>query len=194
MRERVLFLLAMMTLLVSTATAQESKTKVKYQGEVFVAGDVNFANMVTEGEKVSAQDLLMSGVSLHTIQGIKIGEYVSLGVGLGLDFIIGDADGGDETNVELSGLLIPIYLDCKVWMPTKGRVKPFIMAEGGGSFAIYPQTIAPLYGAGVGFKVGKFSMSLGYMREGFNFRKFIDEDESLEFYQHKLQLRVGVTF
>lgn len=195
MKTRLLLLLAMIAISASTATAQESKTKVKYHGEVFVAGDANLANMITEGEKLSKRDVLMYGTSLHTIQGIKIGEYVSLGVGLGLDFIIGDADSDDnESNVELTGLLVPIYLDCKAWIPTKGKVKPFIMAEGGGSFAIYPQTIAPLYGVGAGFKVGKFSMSLGYMREGFNLREFIDEDESLAFYQHKLQLRIGVAF
>jgi hypothetical protein len=68
------------------------------------------------------------------------------------------------------------------------------MAECGGSFLIYPQTIAPLYGVGVGFKVSKFTMSLGYMREGFNIREYIDENDNLKFYEHKLQLRIGVSF
>jgi hypothetical protein len=46
----------------------------------------------------------------------------------------------------------------------------------------------------VGLKVDKFMMSLGYVYDGFNLRDFVDEGENLKFYQHKLQLRIGVAF
>lgn len=175
----------MVGIFASTATAQDNN--VKYHGEVFAAGDASWANVTYEGERFSDNgNGRMYGASLHTIQGVKINDRFALGIGLGLDFLVSDE--------ELNGLLIPIYLDFKYYIPTKGKITPFVMAEGGGSFAIYPQTIAPLYGAGVGFKTGKFSMSLGYMREGFRFREFIEENDSVNFYQHKLQLRVGVTF
>ena len=194
MKKVILLMVAMTTLFASTAMAQEQEhaKKVKYHGEVFLAGDANLANMIYEGQRISDTNVLMYGASLHTIHGVKIGDYFSIGLGLGIDFIIAP----DETtmdNAELGGLLIPTYLDCKFWIPTKGKVTPFFMAEGGGSFMIYPQTIRPLYGAGVGFKAGKFMMSLGYMNEGFNLRDFI-YDDNLKFYQHKLQLRIGVAF
>lgn len=190
MKKVILLFVAMMTISASVAVAQEKN--VKYHGEVFVAGDASWSNVIYDGQKASDTNLLMYGTSLHTIHGVKIGDYFSIGLGLGIDFIIG-ADEETVGSAELSGLLIPTYLDCKFWIPTKGKVTPFIMAEGGGSFAIYPQTIRPLYGAGVGFKAGKFMMSLGYMNEGFNLRDFIYDDD-LKFYQHKLQLRIGVAF
>lgn len=188
MKRSILLLVAMVVMFASSATAQERR--VKYHGEVFVAGDIAWANMNYAGDRVSRNDVLIYGASLHTIQGVKIGDHFSLGVGLGVDFLIGL----DDDDAEVGGLLIPIYLDCKYWMPTKGEVAPFVMAEGGGSFLIYPQTIAPLYGVGVGFKVSKFTMSLGYMRDGCNLREFFDENDNLKFYEHKLQLRIGVSF
>ena len=191
MKKVILLFVAMMTISASVAVAQEKK--VKYHGEVFVAGDASWSNVIYDGQKASDTNLLMYGTSLHTIHGVKIGDYFSIGLGLGIDFIIG-ADEETVGSAELSGLLIPTYLDCKFWIPTKGKVTPFIMAEGGGSFAIYPQTIRPLYGAGVGFKVDRIMLSLGYMNEGFNLRDFIYEDENIKFYQHKLQLRIGVAF
>lgn len=193
MKKIILLIVAMIALFASTAMAQEQEKKVKYHGEVFVAGDASWSNVIYDGQKASDTNLLMYGTSLHTIHGVKIGDYFSIGLGLGIDFIIG-ADEETVGSAELSGLLIPTYLDCKFWIPTKGKVTPFFMAEGGGSFMIYPQTIRPLYGAGVGFKAGKFMMSLGYMNEGFNLRDFIYESDDLKFYQHKLQVRIGVAF
>ena len=190
MKKSFLLLLAMVAIFASTATAQEKK--VKYHGEVFVAGDVAWANMVYAGDKLSRNNVPIYGASLHTIHGVKIGDYFSIGVGLGVDMLVGIDKEDDEA--DLGGLLIPVYLDCKFWIPTQGKVKPFILAEGGGSFLIYPNTIAPLYGVGVGFKVSKFAMSLGYMRDGFNVRDFFEANDNLKFYEHKLQLRIGVTF
>ena len=190
MKKSIILLLAMVAMFVSTATAQEKK--VKYYGEVFVAGDAGLANMDYAGEKVSDSNVLMYGASLHTIHGVKFCNNFSLGLGLGVDILVGMNQ--DDDTADVGGLLIPGYLDFKYWIPTKGKVEPFIMAEGGGSFLIYPNTIAPLYGIGVGFKAGKFAMSLGYMRDGFNLREFIYEDDSLNFYEHKLQLRIGISF
>lgn len=190
MKKSILLLLAMVVVFASTATAQEKK--VKYHGEVFVAGNAAWANMDYAGEKLSESNVLIYGASLHTIHGAKFGDYFSLGLGVGIDLLV--SAGTDEEVSDFGGLLIPVYLDCKFWIPTKSKVTPFVMAEGGGSFLIYPNTIAPLYGLGVGFKAGKFTMSLGYMRDGFNLKEFIYDDDSLKFYEHKLQLRIGVAF
>ena len=189
MKKSILLLLTIITMFVSSAVAQEGR--VKYYGEVFVAGDASWANMIYNSEKVANYNVLMYGTSLHTIHGVKIGDKFSLGLGVGIDILLGM---DEESDADFGGLLIPLYLDFKYWIPTKGKVTPFIMAEGGGSFLIYPYTIAPLYGVGVGFKVSKFTMSLGYMREGFNLREFIDDNDNLKFYEHKLQLRIGVSF
>ncbi len=190
MKKSILLLLTMVTMFASSAMAQEKR--VKYHGEVFVAGDASWANMDYVGEKISDSNVLMYGASLHTIHGVKICNNFSLGLGLGIDILVG-MDKEDDTT-DFGGLLIPVYLDFKYWIPTEGKVTPFIMAEGGGSFFIYPNTIAPLYGVGVGFKAGKFAMSLGYMRDGFNLREFIEDGDNLKFYEHKLQLRIGVAF
>lgn len=190
MKRVILFFVAAMVMCVSAVTAQERSAR--YYAEVFFAGDAGGANLVLEGEKVSDRAVFIPAVSLHTIQGAKFGEYVSVGVGIGVDVLLST----QEESAELGGFLIPLYADVKCWIPTKGKVAPFLMADVGCSFLFYPSTAAPLYGAGVGFRSGKFMMSLGYLRDGVN----VDTDggnlfnPDLKYYRHKLQLRIGVTF
>jgi opacity protein-like surface antigen len=109
MKKSILLLLAMVALFASTATAQEKG--VKYYGEVFVAGDASWANMVYSSEKVANNDVLMYGTSLHTIHGVKIGDKFSLGLGLGIDILLGM---DEEDDADVGGLLIPLYLDFKL--------------------------------------------------------------------------------
>lgn len=194
MKQKLLLLLAMVAIFATTASAQESKTRVKYHGEVFVAGDVNWSDMSYVTDNVADRNMLMYGASIHTIQGMKIGEYLSLGLGIGFDLLIGDADGDEESDGGLNGLIMPMYLDCKAWIPTECKVKPFFMAEAGGSFTVYPGSMVPMFGAGVGFNAGRFAMSLGYVREGFKLKEDIEDGGVVKYFQHKLQLRVGVAF
>ena len=87
MKKSILLLLTIITMFVSSAVAQEGR--VKYYGEVFVAGDASWANMVYSGDKVANNDVLMYGTSLHTIHGVKIGDKFSLGLGVGIDILLG---------------------------------------------------------------------------------------------------------
>ncbi len=67
-----LFLLAVAAMMsVSVANAQ---VPVKYQGEVDLGYSIGVGTFST------------GRVNVHTIQGARIGEYFSVGLGLGLDY------------------------------------------------------------------------------------------------------------
>ena len=190
MKKSILFLLVAMALTITTASAQN----VKYHGEVFVTGSgaKGNAHLSLFGENASGEGI-MYGASLQTIQGAKFGDYFSLGVGFGLDFLFGYEPA--KRRLELGTILIPIYADLKLWIPTKSIVTPYIMGEAGGSFAIHPLTIQPLYGAGVGMKIGAlFTVSLNYIYDGFGLPKSISDVTDLSYHEHKIQLRLGLTF
>ena len=95
-----LFLLLATTICVaSSALAQ---TPIKYQGEVDLGCSLGVG-------------VLSSGrVNIHTIQGIKVGDYFSTGVGFGADYYISGQD-----------MTIPLFLNFKGYIPTKSKVTPY---------------------------------------------------------------------
>ena len=93
-----LFLLLAAVCVASFAIAQ---SPVKYQGEVDLGCSLGVG-------------VLSSGrVNIHTIQGIRVGDYFSTGVGFGADYYISGQD-----------MTIPLFLNFKGYIPTKSKVTP----------------------------------------------------------------------
>jgi hypothetical protein len=155
MKRLIIILVAMAAMISTPATAQKGNTK--YYGEVFVSGSAAKTDIHLKlWDKIVDGTPMMYGVSVQTIQGAKFGEYFSAGIGTGIDLLYGATD-----DFSLVAALIPVYADLKFWIPTNGKVTPYLMAEAGGSFAIEPRSIHPLYGGGIGIKMTKrFAMSL----------------------------------
>ena len=61
-------------LLIVCASLCNAQNFAKYQGEVNL------------GYSIGVGNLGFNKVNLHTVQGVKIGDYVSAGLGLGLDW------------------------------------------------------------------------------------------------------------
>ena len=184
MRRLTLIIIA---LVVFAFSASAQKGSVKYQGEVFVSGNVAKSDVsLTLCDETIEGTPMMYGLSVSTIQGAKFGEYFSVGIGTGIDFLV-----GIQGDISMLALLIPIYADFKFWIPTSGRLQPYIMAEAGGSFAIHPQTIRPLYGGGVGLKITeRFAMSLNYINDGYKvYDKEVGDALKSMYKEHKVQLR-----
>ena len=98
-----------------------AQTTVKYQGEV------------SGGFSIGVGKNAYNRITLHTIQGAKIGDYFSTGLGCGLDWYHGlypeywekqgKADAGE--------LVMPIYLNLKGYLPVESEVKPFLSFDVG---------------------------------------------------------------
>lgn len=136
-------LLIIVVLIMGLGTLSASAQDTRYHGEVYLSGGYGVGNAA------------LSRLQLHTIQGARIGECFSAGVGLGVDYYTQDLE---------SGLfMIPVYADFKLYAPTAGRFDPFLMVDVGyGVVAEEPRLGGLMFGAGLGFKAGVFAMSLGY--------------------------------
>lgn len=190
--KRIIVLVVAMAAMISTPSLAQEK-KVKYQGEIFVSGNAAKSDIRLKlFDEIIEGTPMMYGLSVQTVQGAKFGEYFSAGIGTGLDFLSGIT----KENYSLMAVIIPVYADFKFWIPTNSRVTPYLMAEAGGSFAILPKTIHPLYGGGIGLKMTKrFAMSLNYIYDGYQFPDTEnDVNVDYRYKEHKVQLRFSWIF
>lgn len=152
--------------MIEPAEAQGPKTK--YHGEVYVSGGYGVG------------DAQLHRLQLHTIQGARIGECFSMGVGLGVDWYTNDIESGMA--------MIPIFADLKLYAPTRGNFDPYLMVDLGYGFAAEePQLGGLMFGAGIGFKAGIFNMSIGYHLQQLGI-------QGLSIGMSAIQLKLGVAF
>lgn len=112
--KRILFLAVVSAMSVVTAMAQ---TSVKYHGEI------------NAGYSIGVGSYPVSRVSLYTIQGIKVGDYFSTGLGLGLDWYKGlYAEYWEKQGkADMGELAMPIYLNMKGYLPVNEKVAPYLI-------------------------------------------------------------------
>lgn len=162
--KKLFLLLIAVVCAVSSAFAQ---APVKYQGEVDL------------GYSFGVGTLASGRVNVHTIQGIKVGDYFSTGIGLGAEYYISD-----------EYMTIPLFLNFKGYIPTKSKVTPYAsldLGTGIGVAGIFKRGTGLLLNPAVGVKVGMFKAQLGY-----NIQQLTESGVSLNF--NALQLKVGVMF
>ncbi len=165
--KKLFLLLVAAICVVSSASAQNS---IKYQGEV----DLGFS--------LGVGTWAINRVNIHTIQGVKMGEHFSAGVGIGTDIYVAQ---GAESDV-----FIPVYLNVKGYFPTKSKVAPYASFDIGGGFGAsqYAKGLSGMMLCpAIGLKVGMFKAQLGY-----NVQKISESGVSLN--MSALQLKMGVMF
>ena len=164
--KRLLTLLVALVLCAGATTTNAQVTR--YQGEVYIAGGYGIGNNP------------LNRLQLHTIQGARVGECFSTGVGLGVDWYTPDFE---------SGLfMIPLFADFKLYAPTRSGFDPYLMVDIG--YSICPeetQLKGPMFGGGLGFKAGAFNLSVGY-----HLQQLIVQ--GISFNMSALQLKLGVAF
>ena len=163
-----LFLLAVAAMMsVNVANAQ---VPVKYQGEVDLGYSIGVGTFAT------------GRVNLHTIQGVRVGEYFSTGLGLGLDYY--------HELYEQGELAIPIYLNLKGYLPVSEKVSPYFSFDIGVGVGA-TEGVSGLSGMyctpAVGIKAGKFKAQLGY-----NVQRI--SESGVGFNANAVQIKVGVVF
>lgn len=162
--KKLLFSALVILLTIGTANAQ---TPVKYHGEVDL------------GYSLGVGTFAAGRVNLHTIQGVRIGEYFSTGIGLGLDFY----HEGPE-------LMVPVYLNLKGYLPVTSRVSPYFSLDigaGVGASAGVSGLSGATYTPAVGIRVGRFKAQIGYNAQCLS-------ESGVSITMGALQIKAGVTF
>lgn len=163
-----LFLLAVAAA-VSLSVA-DAQVRIKYQGE-FDAGYSIGTGLYSTGR-----------AALHTIQGVRIGKYASVGLGVGLDFY--------HELSEIEELIAPVYLNMKGYLSVYERITPYFSFDIGAGFGA-TENITGLSGlyctpaAGVIF--GKFKAQIGY-----NVQRI--SSYGLGFGMNAIQIKLGMIF
>ena len=143
--------LAIMSVSAISASAQ---VLVKYHGEV------------NAGYSLGVGTLGLNRANVNTIQGIQVGNYVTTGLGLGLDWYHG------QKGVKESDFIMPIYLNVKGYLPVNETFAPYLTFDVGYGVGVseYTKGYGGLYlTPGVGVKCGKFKAEIG-----FNMQRLID--------------------
>ncbi len=103
---------------------QESKSKTKNRGLVKYQSELQIAFGVGIGE------IKIDRVYAQTIQGVRIGDYFSIGLGLGVTII--------PTYVTNSTLemYVPIFANTKGYLPISEKLKAFLSLDIGGTVGV----------------------------------------------------------
>ena len=174
--KRSLILAFLTVMVIVPATAQ---VRVKYHGEINV------------GYSIGVGSYAKNRVNLYTIQGVKIGEYFSTGLGLGLDWYRGlYAEYWEKQGKpDMGELAMPIYLNVKGYLPVNEKVAPYLTFDIGYGIGLTEglDGFGGLYlTPGVGIKAGHFKAEVG-----FNVQRIVDV---VNVNANALKLAIGYIF
>ena len=133
------------------------------------------------GYSAGVGDGAIDRVNFQTIQGIKVTDNFTAGIGLGLDYYY-DTD-------KFWMLMLPVTINAKAYLPTSAKIEPFASLDLGYgigydidySESVSGFTITPA----VGIKAGKFIAQIGY-----NSQKLSESGLNMG----AIQLKVGLAF
>ena len=161
--------LLLTTIAILSAGLAKAQSPVTYRGEIDL------------GYSFGVGSLAANRVNIHTVQGLKVGEYFSTGVGIGVDYYH-EGDAGE--------VIVPLYLNLKGYIPTTGKVVPYLSFDVGvgigassGLSGLSGVYLTPAFG----INAGKVKVQLGY-----NMQQLSDSGISLDF--NALQIKVGYVF
>lgn len=181
----------------SSASKTASYYKVKEEKPVSPNG---YIGIVELGYGVGIGDFGMDYLKVNFINGYRINETFSVGVGLGYRTYddVKFFDSGSNFYPELYDYsLIPVFLDVRVNL-LKGKVSPYIVLDGGIVFDSVFESLGPMFSPGVGAKFGlgrKSALHVGVSYDGykipfFNFETF----ESTEEFSNAVSFNVSISF
>ncbi|MBR6831224.1 MAG: hypothetical protein IKM58_03975 [Tidjanibacter sp.] len=162
--KKLLLLAAVAIMSVCTMNAQ---TEIKYQGEVDL------------GYSLGVGDFASNRINIHTIQGVKIGDYFSTGIGLGVDLY---HEGG-------TSVMIPVFLNMKGYLPNNSNITPYLSFDIGGGFGVGDTSglSGMIISPAIGIKTGAFKAQLGY-----NVQKISESGIGIN--MSAMQLKLGFAF
>lgn len=185
--KKILLLISMFVLLAGTASAQSyydyeknvSKpvsTSSNNSFGVEYIGEIDLGYSVGVGEDWASFDR----INIHTVHGVKFGQYASTGLGTGLDMFMFDG--------EVSDYVIPVFVNAKGYLPITSRISPYISCDIGAGFLFdkdfnSADEVGFVCAPAVGILLNCFKVQVGY-----NLYKF----EDLNF--GAIQFKIGFVF
>ncbi len=121
-------------------------------------------------------------VNIQTIQGIKVGDYFSTGVGFGLDYYHEFYDAGE--------LMMPIFLNVKGYLPTSEKASVYASFDIGAGIGLtegVSELSGMTYTPAIGVKVNKFKAQLGY-----NVQRISENGVGID--MNAIQIKIGLMF
>ena len=174
--KRIIILAIVAAMSVATALAQPA---AKYHGEVNI------------GYSIGVGSVPINRVMLNTIQGVKIGDFFSTGLGVGLDWYRGlYADYWEsQGKVDSGELVMPLYLNVKGYLPINTNVSPYLTFDVGYGAGVTEgvKGFGGLYlTPGVGVCFGKIKAEIG-----FNIQQIV---ENVKINANAVKLSIGYIF
>ncbi len=152
---------------ISTIFSGTAQVPVKYQGEVDL------------GYSVGIGTFSAGRLNLHTVQGVKISDYFSTGLGVGLDYYH-----------ESSNLLVPIFLNMKGYYPVNEKFSPFVSLDLGYGIGVTSDVSGLggfLWAPAVGVRYSRFKFQVGYTSQRIS-------ESGLGYNMNAIQFKLGVVF
>lgn len=103
--------ITLLVIMIVTAFTLNAQSLVKYHGEINAGYSVGIGTFAT------------NRVNVHTIQGVDISKYFSIGVGIGLDYYHELYEKGKGE------LVLPLFLNMKGYLPATETVSPFFSLD-----------------------------------------------------------------
>lgn len=155
MKKKLLLLTLVLITIVGTTNAQSSN--VKYQGDIQLGYSAGIGTFATDR------------VNLHMVNGVRINEYFSTGIGLGLDYYH-TYNWYINNDYVASELVMPIFLNAKGYLPISKKTNLFLSMDLGCSIGL-TEGVSGMSGfmmtpaVGASFKVAEskaITFSFGY--------------------------------
>ncbi|MDE6556299.1 MAG: hypothetical protein K2K55_04985 [Duncaniella sp.] len=161
------FLLTLILAFASVFNCMAQVMPVKYQGEIGFGYSIGVGTCAT------------GRANVHTVQGAKIGDYFSAGVGTGLDYYH-----------ELSDLIIPVYLNMRGYYPLAKNFIPFVSLDLGYGIGVTKAIRGHsgfVWSPSVGFRCNKFKLQVGYTSQRLS-------EYGFGFNMNAIQIMAGLVF
>ncbi|MBD5214742.1 MAG: hypothetical protein HDS75_07995 [Bacteroidales bacterium] len=163
-------ILLIVTIVGTLSSSAQSQVSAKYQGEVELGYSFGVGTLATDR------------INLHSINGVKVGDYFSAGIGLGLDYYRELYDKGE--------LLLPIYVNAKGYVPVNNKVAPFLSVNLGYGIGLtegLKSCDGMLWAIALGVKIQKFKVQLGYTSQRIS-------EHGIGIDMNAVQLGIGIVF
>lgn len=165
--KKILFII---TMLVTSLGINAQEMNAKYQGEFDLSYSIGTGTFST------------NRVNLHTIHGAKIGNYFSLGVGVGLDYY--------HEMYEKGELIVPIFANVKGYLPVNDKFSPYLSLDLGYGVGVtlgVKDLGGFVWSPAIGFKYSHIKFQLGYTSQELS-------EYGIGFKMNAIQLMLGIVF
>ncbi len=168
-------LLLIFVILATSLNSYAQMPTAKYQGDVQL------------GYSLGIGTYSANRVNLHMINSIRIGEYFSTGLGVGLDYY--------HEGVETDELALPLYLNLKGYYPVSSQAELFLSTDIGVSIGLTEGISGYsgfLFTPSIGTRVKIYNDKAILLSLGYHMQKWSESGFSIN--TDAIQFKVGFSF